>query len=728
MPATGSEPHAMELWGGHECTLNRVGDTFLDQSARSGHIARCDDLDRFAALGLRRIRYPLLWESVSPHSPDACDWSWGDRRLARIAALGMSPIVGLVHHGSGPHYAGLASDDFATGLAEHARRASERFRWVEDWTPVNEPVTTARFAALYGHWHPHRRDESSFWRALLNQIDATRLAMRAIRAVNPAARLIQTEDLGHTDATKPLAAQAEFDNLRRWAGWDLLCGRVTRDHPLRERLARFGLADRLGRIADDPCPPDIIGLNHYLTSDRFLDHRTGRYPAHSHGESHHGRLADVEAVRVISPRHRGLEGALRETWARYRLPMAITEVHNGCTREEQMRWMLEAWTTSQALRAEAIDIRAVTAWSLLGAFDWDNLLTRRTQSYECGVYDVRGAAPRPTAMVPLLRALAAGATPDHPVLHRPGWWRRDERLHYPPQRIGPFARAVREDGAGTAAPLLITGATGTLGRAFAEACARRDIPYILSDRAMLSLDDAASIARTLDGAKPWSVINTAGWVRVDEAEREPEACLRANRDGSLALAAACADRGVPFVTFSSDLVFDGLTERSYIEGDASAPLGVYGRSKAEADAVLLSWTAPILVIRTAAFFSPHDPHNFAMQLLASLREGRSFAAAADCSVSPTFVPDLVRVTLDLVIDGETGLWHLVNQGGATWAEFGREIARATGMPLALVEPLPATAMGWAARRPLRAQMDSARGAIMPDLGEAVHRFAAAVAR
>jgi dTDP-4-dehydrorhamnose reductase len=66
---------------------------------------------------------------------------------------------------------------------------------VEDWTPVNEPLTTARFSALYGHWHPHVADEPAFWTALLNQIDAVRMSMKAIRRINPDARLVQTEDL-----------------------------------------------------------------------------------------------------------------------------------------------------------------------------------------------------------------------------------------------------------------------------------------------------------------------------------------------------------------------------------------------------------------------------------------------------------------------------------------------------------------------------------------------------
>ncbi len=743
----------LELWGGHECTVNRIGERFADQSIRARHRDRPADFSLFASLGVRRLRYPVLWEQVSPGDPMVRDFGASDDALAHMRALDIAPIVGLVHHGSGPAYTDLLDPGFASGLAGHAREVAERYDWVRDWTPVNEPLTTARFSALYGHWYPHLRDERAFWLALLNQIDATRLAMRAVRRINRAARLVQTEDLGHNYATAPLADQARFYNDRRWATWDLLCGDVLPDHPLWPRLAAMGFGDRLRRIADDPCPPDIVGINHYLTSDRFLDHRVDGYPTSAIGHSGDLPLADVEAVRVIAGHDGGMETALREAWARYRLPIALTEVHNGCTRDEQMRWMLDAWTTAQALRREGHDIRAVTAWSLLGAYDWNSLLTRDANAYECGVYDLRGGAPRATAMVPLLRSLAAGATPDHPVLAQPGWWRRDVRLLYPEQAVelaAPLAaemavpayvgfappslvaapmiadlswskpdRAVR--------PLLITGATGTLGRAFAAACVLRAIPHILSDRTMLSLDDPGSIDRVLGAAMPWAVINSAGWVRVDDAEADPAGCMRANRDGSLALAAACAARDIPYITFSSDLVFDGATGEAYAEGDATGPLSVYGHSKAEADRVLLAMGGDrALIIRTAAFFSPHDPHNFAAHVVAALRAGTPVRASADCVISPTFVPDLVHAVLDLVIDGETGLWHVVNDGGASWADFGVEIARAAHLDTRLIEAVAASAMGWAARRPAHAALTSSRGQLLPSLDDAIGRFAAAV--
>src|SRR4051794_31583498 len=113
----------LELWGGHECTVNRVGASFNDQTIRSGHQDRPEDLDRFAALGLRALRYPVLWERVAPDRPDEHDWRWTDARLPRIRDLGMRPIAGLLHHGSGPRYTSLVDQDFAAAFAAYARAA-----------------------------------------------------------------------------------------------------------------------------------------------------------------------------------------------------------------------------------------------------------------------------------------------------------------------------------------------------------------------------------------------------------------------------------------------------------------------------------------------------------------------------------------------------------------------------------------------------------------------------
>src|SRR4051812_4417034 len=268
----------VELWGGLECTVNRVGDVYFDQLERNGHASRVSDLALFAGLGIRAIRYPVLWERIAPGRFDAIDWSWPDERLQRLRELDVRPIAGLTHHGSGPRWTSLVDDSFATGLAEYARLAAERYPWLEAYTPVTEPLTTARFSGLYGLWYPHGRDYPTFARALVSECRAVVLAMAAIREINPRAQLIRTEDLGRIYSAPSLADVAEFHNHRRWLSLDLLCGRISREHRLYGHLLEWGIGrDELQWFVDRPCPPDIVGVNHYASSDRYLDDGVEQY-------------------------------------------------------------------------------------------------------------------------------------------------------------------------------------------------------------------------------------------------------------------------------------------------------------------------------------------------------------------------------------------------------------------------------------------------------------------
>src|SRR3954466_5901383 len=150
---------AIQLWGGIECTINRVGDRFVDQLERCGHYTRDGDLEAIAALGIKALRFPVLWERVAPDGIARADWRGADCALGRLRDLGVEPIVGLVHHGSGPSGTHLLDPRFPQRLAEYAGAFAERYPWVRRYTPINEPLTTARFAGLYGHWYPHGRDD-----------------------------------------------------------------------------------------------------------------------------------------------------------------------------------------------------------------------------------------------------------------------------------------------------------------------------------------------------------------------------------------------------------------------------------------------------------------------------------------------------------------------------------------------------------------------------------------
>lgn len=415
----------LELWGGAECTVNRVGDRTFDQQALTGHDDRPDDLDRFAGLGFRKLRVALLRERIEI-SPGVLDWRRADAVMERLQALGLEPIVGLTHHGSGPVWTDLTRPDFATGLAAHAARVAERYPWVRDWTPVNEPLTTARFSCLYGLWYPHLSDEGAFWNALLIQIVATRLAMTAIRKVRSDARLIQTEDHGRTYATSPCAEQASFENARRLMTWDLLCGRVHAGHALYGHLVGFGLSERLKAIAATPTSPDVIGLNHYVTSDRFLDHRLNRYPVGLHGGNGHIAYADTEAVRAVADWTPGWGRDLKALHVRYGLPIAVTECHLGCDPAQQAAWLNQCWRAAIQARADGVGVEAVTVWALAGSVGWDRLLTDNAGRYEAGVFDAALPDAPETALAGAVRRLASGAPPD--ATDPPGWWERADRL------------------------------------------------------------------------------------------------------------------------------------------------------------------------------------------------------------------------------------------------------------------------------------------------------------
>lgn len=725
-------PGPPELWVGLECTVNRVGDHYMNQSELNGHTVRWSDIGLFASTGANKIRYPFLWETIAPNRPQEYDWSLADERMVLLREAGIEPIAGFVHHGSGPRWTNLLDPGFPCALAKFAEAFARRYPQVNDYTPVNEPLTTARFSALYGLWYPHLRDAPSFLKALVHELKATVLSMRAIRKINPLARLIQTEDLGRAQSTPLLEYQARHENHRRWLTYDFLCGMIDASHALYPYLTECAgvTDDELAWFRDNPCPPDVIGINHYLLSDRFLDERLERYPSGFHGGNGKHSYADVGAAHVADAQVIPLKEILLEAARRYGRAVAVTEVHVDGTRESQMRWLEETWNDACSLRAQGWPVEAVTVWSLLGSFDWNSLCTVPARYYEPGVFDVRGQEPRPTALYHMCRRLTADGRFEHPALAEPGWWHQSKRVLFP-QRLVDAGRENHEISArlGTLLgarlsprPILVIGARGTLGRAFARQLNARALPYRLCSRDDIDIADPASVAKCLDETRPWYVINAAGYVQVDRAEAEQDLCQRENADGPARLATACAERRIPLLTFSSDLVFDGCQGLPYLEHASVSPLSAYGRAKVEAERRVLIAHDEALIVRTSAFFGPWDESNFVTLALRTLSAKREFEAPMDYTVSPTYVPDLVNVALDHVLDGTRGILHLSNAGEITWSNLAMMAAERAGLEVSLVRPRPLQEFGWAAVRPKYSVLGSRYGRQLPSLERALDRY------
>lgn len=270
-------------------------------------------------------------------------------------------------------------------------------------------------------------------------------------------------------------------------------------------------------------------------------------------------------------------------------------------------------------------------------------------------------------------------------------------------------------------PLLITGANGTLGRAFQRICALRGIESVALSRSEMDITDPVSVEKAIARYNPWGVVNTAGYVRVDEAEADFERCYRENTAGPAIMAAACAYRDIPFLTFSSDLVFDGNKSAAYVESDTPRPLNVYGNSKRLAERDVLARMPKALVVRTSAFFSPWDEYNFVYFALRAGHQKQAFEAADDVLISPTYVPDLVNVSLNLLIDEEKGVWHLANQGSYTWVDLARLAADMASLDTSFVMPRSMQSFGLAAARPVYSVLGSRQGDLMPTVAERLQR-------
>jgi len=165
---TRSQP-STSVWVGPECSFLTVGDWHCDQLALTGHDRRVDDLDPLAGLGATGIRMPILWGRGGGRR--STDWRWAEARMRRAIDLGLQPVVGLLHHGFGPAGRDPLDPGWPAAFGRFAGAVAARLQ-VDTVLPINEPLTTARFGALYGWWSPYARDPAVFASLLLAQCHA----------------------------------------------------------------------------------------------------------------------------------------------------------------------------------------------------------------------------------------------------------------------------------------------------------------------------------------------------------------------------------------------------------------------------------------------------------------------------------------------------------------------------------------------------------------------------
>ncbi len=286
--------------------------------------------------------------------------------------------------------------------------------------------------------------------------------------------------------------------------------------------------------------------------------------------------------------------------------------------------------------------------------------------------------------------------------------------------------------------LLLTGAGGQLGSEIArlvaglnEKRARARVALLALDHTSLDVSSRDQVLSAVLSFEPDVVIHAAALTAVDSCELEPERAYSVNALGTRNVAEAARLNGSHLVYLSTDYVFDGRASRPYLEWDEPAPISVYGRSKLGGEREL---DGSHTVIRTA-WVMGRTGSNMARTVLRLGRQTRGeLRFVDDQRGSPTVASDLAAKVLELATARRPGLFHVTNQGEATWFEVARQIMAAAGLDKGRVVPISTGELDppRPAARPANSVLENAAlrlsgDELLPDWRESLDRLVAEIA-
>jgi beta-glucosidase len=335
----------------------RTGRT-LDEYELTEHYRRWhEDLGLVAELGVPAMRYGVPWHRIQP-APHVWDFSWTDRPVERLAALGIEPVLDLVHYGVPGWLTGaFAHDDYDRRVEEYSERVAERYRGsVRAFTPLNEPRITAWYTGKLGLWPPGKRGWPGFLKVL------GRIARGIVKTTNALERAVPGATIVHVDAgdvyeaaTPDLTGEARFRQDVGFLALDLVSGRVDEQHPLYGWLRELSFGENeLVWFAEHRIRLDVLGINVYpLFSLKRLRRVGGR-------------------MRVDMPYASAgiVERLAREYYERYGRPIVITETATEGSVAKRRAWLDASVEAVRSARAKGIPLLGYTWWPMFALVAW----------------------------------------------------------------------------------------------------------------------------------------------------------------------------------------------------------------------------------------------------------------------------------------------------------------------------------------------------------------------
>ncbi len=251
--------------------------------------------------------------------------------------------------------------------------------------------------------------------------------------------------------------------------------------------------------------------------------------------------------------------------------------------------------------------------------------------------------------------------------------------------------------------ILITGANGQLGWELGQlAVAYPAFNFVFLDRTKLDLAEPANFEKIILPIAPNFIINTAAYTAVDKSETEQSLAYKVNATAVETLALISKQLAIPFITYSTDYVFNGMATEPYLTDTKVDPVNFYGSTKAAGESLALAANEQTIVIRTSWVFSAHG-NNFVKTMLRLMKERENLNIVADQKGRPTYAKDLALATMQIVQSihaGQSiaGIFHYANTGETTWFDFAAKIKQIAGLSCVL-NPIDSAAFPTPAKRP-----------------------------
>ena len=228
--------------------------------------------------------------------------------------------------------------------------------------------------------------------------------------------------------------------------------------------------------------------------------------------------------------------------------------------------------------------------------------------------------------------------------------------------------------------ILVTGANGQLGRSMRKISGEYpQHEFLFTDMPEMDITEKAGIEVFVRENGVQAIVNCAAYTAVDRAETETALAEKINVLGTKVLGEVAKMFSIPLIHISTDYVFCGERCHPLKETDATAPTGVYGRTKLEGEKALESTGCDAAIIRTAWLYSEFGG-NFVKTMLRLAGERDALNVVYDQVGSPTYATDLARALMTVLNNGVQGLsiYHFSNEGAISWYDFAKAIFEESG--------------------------------------------------